>query len=57
MGIVYSPTQQLSKTAIKLVRCCRDTEKISKISSWRAAEPPAAKKIGYEVRFSAASTP
>jgi hypothetical protein len=28
MGIAYSPTQQPSKTAIKLVRCWRNTEEL-----------------------------
>ena len=59
MGIAYSPTQQFSKTAgtnaIQARSIGATPGKISKM--WRAAEPPAAKMIGYEVRFSTASTP
>jgi hypothetical protein len=58
MGIAYSPTQQLSKTArmpIKLARCWRNAQHRGRypryVTKWRAAEPSGAKMIGYEVKF------
>ena len=57
MGIAYSPTQQVSKDGDQVRSTMAHPGEDIHEFSWRSAEPPAAKMIGYEVRFSAASTP